>query len=148
MDVKTYQNLSKASPKTKTLINLEAKSISTKPKISNRVKNIAMTSAFVTLKDHKNNFRYNPTCRLISPSKSELGKLSKQPAEKINSDIIDNLQFNLWCNTDTVLKWFNNTRDKSNCSFTQFDIKEFYPWMTDNILHQTLKFAKQHRNID
>ena len=30
----------------------------------------------------------------------------------------------------------------------QFDIKEFYPSRTENILHQTLKFAKQHTNID
>ena len=34
------------------------------------------------------------------------------------------------------------------CSFIQFDIKEFYPSITENILHQTFKFAKQHTNID
>ena len=80
--------------------------------------------------------------------KNELGKLSKHLVEKLNSDIIEKLQLNQWRNTNPVLKWFNNITDKSNCSFIQFDIKEFYPSITENILHQTFKFAKQHTNID
>ena len=74
--------------------------------------------------------------------------MSNQLVEKINCDITENLQFNQWRNTDAVLKWFSNIIDKSNCSFIQFDIKEFYPSITETILHQTLKFAKQHTNID
>ena len=80
--------------------------------------------------------------------KNELGKLSKQLVEKINSDIIEKLQLNQWRNTNAVLKLFNNITDKSNCSFIQFDIKEFYPSITENVLHQASKFAKQHTNID
>ena len=41
-----------------------------------------------------------------------------------------------------------NITDRSNCSFIQFDTKEIYPSITEYILHQTLKFAKQHTNID
>ena len=81
-------------------------------------------------------------CHLINPSKNEFGKVSKQLVEKIYSDIIEKLQLNQWRNTDAVLKWFNNI------SFIQFDIKEFYPSITENILHETLNFAKQHTNID
>ena len=142
---KTYQ---KAPPKLEASINMETKSISTKLKISDRVEHIARAPAFVTLKDHNENFRSNPPCRLIHPSKNKLEKVSKQLVEKIDSDIIEKLQLNQWCNTDAVLKWFKNTTDKSNCSFIQFDIKEFYPSITENILHQTFKFAKQHTNID
>ena len=47
------------------------------------------------------------------------------------------LQFNQWYNTDTVLKRFNNITDKNNFSFIQFDVKESYPSITENILHQT-----------
>ena len=36
----------------------------------------------------------------------------------------------------------------SSCSFIQFVIIEFYPSIIDYILHQALKFAKQHTNID
>ena len=59
-----------------TLIKLEAKNISTKLNISDRVQRIAVTPLFVALKDRKDNIRSNPTCRLINPSKNELGKVS------------------------------------------------------------------------
>ena len=95
--------------------------------------------------DHKDNFRSNPTCRLINLSENELEKVSKQLAEKINSDIIEKLLFNQWRNNNAVLKWFNNITDKSNCSFVQFDIKEFYPSITENILHQTFKFEATYK---
>ena len=67
---------------------MEAKSISTKLKISDRVERIARTPTFLPLKDHKDKFRSNPTCSLINPSKNELGRVSKQLVEKINSNII------------------------------------------------------------
>ena len=59
-----------------------------------------------------------------------------------NISINEKLQLNQWCNTDAVLKWFNNITEKSNCCFIQLDIKELYPSITENILQQTLKFAK------
>ena len=74
--------------------------------------------------------------------------MSKQLVEKINSGIIEKLQLNQWRNTVAVLKWFKNITEKTNCSFIQFDIKEFYLSITKNILHQTFKFAKQHTNIN
>ena len=33
--------------------------------------------AFITLKDHKDNFKNNPKCRLVNPSKSGVGRISK-----------------------------------------------------------------------
>ena len=60
-----------------------------KTEIINKVKHITRTPAFVTLKDHKDNFSLNPTCSLLNPSEKELGKLRKQFLEKINSDITD-----------------------------------------------------------
>ena len=127
---------------------MEAKSISTKLKISDRFERIARTPSFVTLKEHKDNFRSNPTCCLINPSKNQLGKVSKQLVEKKNYDIIEKLQLSQWRNTNAVLKWFNNITDKSNSNFIQFNIKQFYPSITEKILHQTFKFAKQHTNTN
>ena len=63
----------------------------TKLKISDRVECIARAPAFMTHKDGKCNFHSNPMCCLINPSKRELGKVSNQLVEKINSDIIDKL---------------------------------------------------------
>ena len=93
-------------------INLEAKSISTILKISDSVERIARAPPFVTLKDHKDNFRSNPTYRLINPPKNELVKVIKQLVKKINSDIIEKMQLNQWRSADTVLKCCNNITDK------------------------------------
>ena len=121
-------------------MNMEEKSISTKLKINDRVDRIPRTPAFVALKEQSN----------LSFKKSikELGKVSKGLVEKMNSDIIENLQLNQWRHTDAVLKWFNNITDKSNRSFIQFDIKEFYSSITEIIVNQAFKFAKQYTNIN
>ena len=38
---------------------------------------MAEAEAFISLKDHKDNFESNPKYRLINPAKTELGKVSK-----------------------------------------------------------------------
>ena len=49
-----------------------------RPVIDDRVESMAMKEAFITLKDHKENFENKPTCRLINPSKPEIWRESKQ----------------------------------------------------------------------
>ena len=39
--------------------------------------------AFITLKDHKPNFQDHPSCRLINPSKPEIGVISKHILDEI-----------------------------------------------------------------
>ena len=46
---------------------------------------MARKPAYITIKDHKENFNINPKCRLINPAKSELGKVAKTIVENINS---------------------------------------------------------------
>ena len=43
-------------------------------------------SAYVTLRDHKENVKTKLPCQLISPSKDKTEKVSKQELEKINSN--------------------------------------------------------------
>ena len=71
--IKTYI---KAPPKLETSINLEAKSIAELIHLDDRIECIARAPAFVTLKDHKLDFRQNPPCWLINSAKNELGKVS------------------------------------------------------------------------
>ena len=73
---------------------------------------IARARAFTTFKDHEPDFRQNPSCRLINPTKNELGKVSKSIIEKINKKLISELHFNQWKNTDSVLKWFIDISNK------------------------------------
>ena len=65
-------------------INLETKSITKKLKLADRIEYLPQSSVYIILKDHKENFISNPSCRLINPSKSELGKISKVIIEQIN----------------------------------------------------------------
>ena len=50
---KTYE---KAPPKVEVAINLEAKCIATNLYLSDRMERLAQTPAYITLKDHKENF--------------------------------------------------------------------------------------------
>ena len=43
--------------------------------------------AYVTLKDHKENFNIHPKCGLINPAKNELVKVAKIIVENINKTI-------------------------------------------------------------
>ena len=60
----------------------EDRRIATEFELSDRIYVTAKREAFITLKDHKPNFRNKLTCRLINPCKPELGKVSKQLVEK------------------------------------------------------------------
>ena len=137
---KTY---SKAPKKLETAINSEAKQISNKLGLSDRMEKLAKNQAFVTLKDHKENFNSKPTCRLINPCKSEVGKVSKHIIDKINQELRNNLQLNQWKNTQDVIQWFNNIHNKELCAFIQLDIKDFYPSITEKLLKKAISFAKQ-----
>jgi len=131
-------NISKSYKKTKpsaiNKVNKEAKSIATKLGIADRVQQYAKRSAFITLKDHKDNFDNNPKCRLINPAKSDIGVISKTHLDLINADIRKQINVNQWRNTSEVLKWFKAIPDKSNCKFIKFDIADFYPSISLNCL--------------
>ena len=102
------------------------------------------STAFITLKDHKKNFRSKPSCRLINPYKNEIGKISKIALEKINKKLLKELDSNQWKNTDDVICWFRNIASKSECKFIQLDIKEFYPSITEKSLNNAISFAKDY----
>ena len=59
----------------------------------------AKRPAFITLKDHKENFKSNKKC-LINASKSGMGIVSKKYLENI-SKLISKLQYDQWGTTST-----------------------------------------------
>ena len=121
---------------------MEAKNIAKKIQLSDRIECLAKTPAFITLKDHKDNFQSSLHCRLINPYKSELGKVSKSILENLNQHLVKLLHVNQWKNSASVIEWFWNIEDKKNCTFIKFDIREFYPSITETILDKALLFAK------
>ena len=62
---------------------------------------------FITLKDHKPNIDTDPKCRLTNPTKTEIGRVSKQTLDRINKQVLAIKNTNLWKNTKEILDWFN-----------------------------------------
>ena len=58
-------------------INTEAEEIISKKNIKRKIKKMVDSKAFITLKDHKENFPYKKSCRLINTCKSSKGIISK-----------------------------------------------------------------------
>ena len=112
-----------------------------------RVECLAKSLAFITLKDHKENFQASLPCRLINPSKSELCKLNKVKLEKINQPLIKHLDVNQRKNSSTVIEWFKGIDNKKNCIFIKFDIREFHPAISESIIKKSILFAKEYHNI-
>ena len=128
-------------------INLEAKEIAAGVKLDDRIEYMAKASAYITLKDHKDNFISAHPCRLINSCKSKIGKISKSILENINRNLLKLLQVNQWRNSESVIKWFYSTENKSQCKFIQLDIAEFYPSILEEILDNEILFAQQQINI-
>ena len=112
---------------------MEAKHIAKNIKLDDRIESLAKMPAFITLKDHKENFRCSRPCRVMRPSKSKLGKVSKAILEKVNRNLVDFLKVNQWEDTDNAINWFNAIKDKPLCCFRQLDIAEFYSSITESI---------------
>ena len=102
---------------------------------------------YVTLKDHKADFENKPTYRLINPNKGNLGKVSKQILQSINDNIRDLTKFNQWKNSSEVINWFNNIESKDRSAFIQFDIDQFYPSISEDLLINALNWALEHVEI-
>ena len=98
------------------------------------------------MKDHKANFLNLPTTRLINPAKNEIGRISKQILDQINSKLCEILKVNEWRNTANVISWFKKVESKNSHKFLMFDIKDFFS-IKEDLLIEALEFAKQHVTI-
>ncbi len=137
----------KAPVDTASEINNQAKDKARNLNLSDRIETLAQNEAFITLKDHKDNFPNNPTCRLINPTKSEIGKVSKCILDRINKDIINKSGVKQWKSTKDTLNWFNSITGKERHSFITFDIVNFYPSISSKLLEDALKFAEAYTDI-
>lgn len=59
-------------------IDVETKELAKTLDLQNKMERFANRRAFVTLKDHKENFTSKLPCRLINPAKSEIGAVAKK----------------------------------------------------------------------
>ena len=80
--------------------------------LEKRMEGYAERPAFISLKDHKENSKHNTKCRLINPSKGEMGVVSKKFLEEINNNLNNHLCYNQWRSTSTVIEWFRAIENK------------------------------------
>ena len=115
--------------------------------LNDRVHRSAQRNCFVTLKDHKPSFRANPQCRLLNPSKPELGKVAKQMLERINSELRKKTNLKQWRRTSEVRDWFVKLENKQELTFVKFDVESFYPSISEALLRAALEWAETLVNI-
>ena len=93
-------------------------------------------------------FRTNPKYRLLNPTKSDIGKISKIILDRVNNDLRASTRYNQWKSSKAVIDWFNNMSDKNKCSFSIFDIQEFYPSISEELLRNAIQFASENVSIN
>ena len=81
------------------------------------------------------------------PTKSEIGKISKQILDRINTRIINATKINQWKSTASAIEWFKNMRKNESRNFICFDIIEFYPPISEELLNRALDFASVYDTI-
>ena len=141
----TYQ---KMCYQTKKKTDREAKKFAKSLNLDKRMECYSDQSAFITLKDHKANFKNNTKCRLINPSKNEVGPVNKHYLNLIISMIAEKSGVNQWKNTSTVIKWFENLQNKQKCTFKKFYFADFYPSITKHLLERSIQYAKSFDTIE
>ena len=119
-------------------INIAHKKIVNKLDIQDRVFKTTEREAFISLKDHKGDFKNNPKSRLLNPTKPEVGQVSHKILKNVVNVIRQRTQLNQWENTYSCLEWYKQIKDKEKHSFLVFDIVSFYPSITIELLNKAL----------
>ena len=110
--------------------------------LEERVFKTTTRTAFITIKDHKVNFMNDPKCRLLNPTKPEIGRISKKILQNVINVIREKSKLRQWKNTDSVITWFNQIKNKQRKSFIQFDIINYYASITPDLLSKALDWAE------
>ena len=76
-----------------------------------------------------------------------MGKISRRILHRISSEIMRAAKFNQWKNTASAIEWFKSIKNKKHLSFICFDIEEFYPSISQDLLNKALDFTSTYDNI-
>ena len=142
---KDYQ---KCNPSSINEVNTEAANIANNfpvgenKTLADRIDVLKKNECFISYKDHKDGFPGRIDTRLINPSKTNIGKISKVILQRINSNLRIKTGLNQWQSSDQAISWFNNIRNKQRFTFLKLDIVSFYPSISEELLDKTIKWAK------
>ena len=102
----------KADKHTVTDINKEGITHAREANIIGRIEINGTGNSLITLKDHKENFLNRPIIRLLNPAKNEIGRISKNILQNINTTLPEKIKVNEWKNTESYINWFKNISNK------------------------------------
>ena len=130
------------------ILILPLKKIADKLKIYDGVKKIQETEEFLTIKDHKEVLPHTLSFRLLNPSKSDIGKISKSLLDAMNENILKYSNVNQWKNTAEVITCFTNIKSKKNSSLLNLDVENFYPSISIDLFTDAISYTKIITSID
>lgn len=127
--------------------NCKAAEIVERRGISDRVDAFMESEAFITIKDHKEEFPTRVKHRLVNPAKSNVGIISQKILTEINNKVRVATKLHQWTNTAGAIEWFKNIENKGEKRFFKYDIVEFYPSISEKLFLEAIEFAKQYVEI-
>ena len=74
--------------------------------------------------------------------------MSKECIDRINTIIRKQTNVNRWRNTDTVVTWFQNIENKDISLFIKFDIVDFCPSISKNLIMDSINSANSITTTD
>ena len=131
-------------------VNHKAAQIARKENLERKMEIFTPGEAYVTVKDTKTGFPGTCSCRLINPAKTDIGKLSQKILKEKVTELRDKLQINHWKSTHEVLEWFITLKQRKQVTknqpikFIKFDIEQYYPSITKELLDKSISFAKKN----
>ena len=128
-------------------VNSEHGATITELGLGDRVFTTVPRNAFISLKDHKENFENNPQCRLLNPTKPEIGRIAMKIVDNMVKTIRNKGELVQWTNTRDVVDWFKGIKNKKVLKFIQFDIVSFYPSITPTLLDEALTWAAEQVDL-
>ncbi|KAL9977640.1 hypothetical protein ACROYT_G015069 [Oculina patagonica] len=107
------------------------------------------TASSIELEAHKiaKGLDLDDRVNITAKPKSEIGKISKQILDRVNTTITNHLSLNQWKNTRAVLDWFNGIEHKERYTFIAFYVVDFYPSISVDLISAALQFASSYVNI-
>ena len=115
--------------------------------LADRIDVIRENECFVTFKDHKPDFPGRISTRLINPSRSSIGRISKHILDGINQSLKVKTKLNLIKSSQEAIDWFNGIQNKQCYTFFKMDLEAYYPSISEALLIKAVDWARKFTHI-
>ena len=75
------------------------------------------------------------------------GSCSKNILDRISKEVIQATKVNLWKSTNNTIEWFKAIPEKEKHAFITFDVCDFYPSISEDLLLNALDYTSKFTTI-